>query len=501
MREYNTSLIDQRLTTHIDFFITGYDDYNIFLEVIISIFFFFINYYIIYYSAKNRIKNPKLSKIFIYGWLMRVSLGIFTVLVYKLYYGGGDTWNYMRDANKIVRIATQAPLTLLQYILHSIINRDFIKTLIEMNDMYYIAIYQNEYFLIYSIDYSSEMVALFSSLAAFLGLKSYYAMIIWTSTFSFLGSWLIYLVFLRYFPRYKEAGAVGVIFLPSLSTWTGSPFKETYAIIGLGLSVYGIYQILHEKKWLWLPIIIFGAWMIYTVKPYVILAMLPWAVVWIYLTLNRFTKHSIYKYFFSPLLFISFALLSYFTLIYLSESTQKYRIDNVADQAYSVYTDLRNNYTYYTETGGSVYDIGDFEPTIQGMLSKFPIATLTALFRPFLWEAGKAVVFLAALETTALVIIILINIWRHSVFKIIRNFFSHPFLFFCFVYGIFFLFMTGLTSGNFGNLVRYRVPGYIFFISALFIIFAKLRHESHCHRQRERRPWRRVGGGSAWLDR
>jgi hypothetical protein len=44
--------------------------------------------------------------------------------------------------------------------------------------------------------------------------------------------------------------------------------------------------------------------------------------------------------------------------------------------------------------------------------------------------------------------------------------------------------MVGLTSGNFGNLVRYRVPGYIFFMSALFVTFGKLRDAAYRYRRR-----------------
>jgi len=248
--------------------------------------------------------------------------------------------------------------------------------------------------------------------------------------------------------------------------------------------IYGIYEILYQRKWLWLPLVIFGVWMTYTVKPYVALAILPWAAMWVYLTLNKSMRHPLYRYFFSPILFFIFIGISYLGILSLGSETGKYSLKNIPEQAYLVYTDLTQNYTYYQETGGSVYDIGDFEPTVGGMLSKFPIATLTAMYRPFLWEAGKPVILMAALETFVLLILTLINLLRYGILGVIKRAVSDPFLIFCFGYSVFFLFMVGLTSGNFGNLVRYRVPGYIFFMSALFVTFGKLRDAAYRYRRR-----------------
>jgi hypothetical protein len=133
------------------------------------------------------------------------------------------------------------------------------------------------------------------------------------------------------------------------------------------------------------------------------------------------------------------------------------------------------------------------------MLSKFPIATFTAMFRPFIWEANKPVILLAALETIMVLVMVIVNIFRYGVIGIIRKIVSDPFLIFCLGYSIFFLFMVGLTSGNFGNLVRYRVPGYIFFLAGLFVAFGKLRDEANRRRSGQQWSRSRISGGSARL--
>jgi hypothetical protein len=41
---------------------------------------------------------------------------------------------------------------------------------------------------------------------------------------------------------------------------------------------------------------------------------------------------------------------------------------------------------------------------------------------------------------------------------------------FCFSFAIFFAFSVGLTTSNFGSLVRYKIPATPFFMAALFIV-------------------------------
>ncbi|RMF51107.1 MAG: hypothetical protein D6750_04115, partial [Bacteroidetes bacterium] len=137
-----------------------------------------------------------------------------------------------------------------------------------------------------------------------------------------------------------------------------------------------------------------------------------------------------------------------------------------------------------TETGGSVYDLGPLEPTLSSFLSKFPLATFTALFRPFLTEGRKGVILLASLETTFMIILFIYLSFRHNIFKIIRRIYKERVLFYFFVLSIFLLAFIGLTSGNFGNLVRYRVPPYFFFWIIFFVAVQKVAYEADHRRRR-----------------
>lgn len=456
--------------------------YPVFVEIFILLAFLLVILVFSNFYISKKIGNKILYKLFFYNWLFRSIGGLGLMVFYKHYYGWGDMWSYITDSITLSNFVIYSPFLFIKFAFVSIYNHSFFKALYD--HQIYEFFYYFGHSLNYYIDYNSEMVSLLSVPFSVLGFNSYYGTTLLIATASAWVGWLGYLVFVRYFPRYWREGAIGLLFMPSVWAWLAAPLKETYAMIGLNLVVYGIYQILENKRLGWVFLVLFGIWLSYVVKPYVPLAFLPFLFVWVYLRFNKYSRHLLYRYFFSPILFFLFISLSYFAVRYLSDSTGKYKIENILNQAYLVYDDLTRNESYYAQTGGSTYNLGEFEPTIEGVIKKFPVATATALFRPFLWEAKKPVILLAAIETTMVLLLLIWNLFSSGSLRVLKKALSHPFLVFCFGYGLFFLFMVGLTSGNFGNLVRYRLPGYTFFLSALLVTFAMAKDEATRNRMR-----------------
>ncbi len=56
------------------------------------------------------------------------------------------------------------------------------------------------------------------------------------------------------------------------------------------------------------------------------------------------------------------------------------------------------------------------------------------------------------------------------VYNLFRLMFRHRILFFTVYFSIFFAFSVGLTTSNFGSLVRYKIPAIPFFLISLIII-------------------------------
>ena len=121
-------------------------------------------------------------------------------------------------------------------------------------------------------------------------------------------------------------------------------------------------------------------------------------------------------------------------------------------------------------SGGSFYTLGDIEYSAFGLLKIFPKAVNVALFRPYLWEAKKIMLFPAAIEgvfTFYLTIRLLFKSGFLNFFKMIA---ANPEVQFCLVFSIIFAFAVGFTSFNFGALARYKIPFMPFYYMALFIL-------------------------------
>src|SRR5438309_7408443 len=61
-------------------------------------------------------------------------------------------------------------------------------------------------------------------------------------------------------------------------------------------------------------------------------------------------------------------------------------------------------------------------------------------------------------------------LWKLRFFNLFALMFRHQFLFFSLSFSIFFAFSVGLTTSNFGSLVRYKIPAIPFYVASLFII-------------------------------
>ena len=147
----------------------------------------------------------------------------------------------------------------------------------------------------------------------------------------------------------------------------------------------------------------------------------------------------------------------------------KYSLENVA-------TTSKNTSTYiYWISGdeGSAYSLGDFSPTIGGMLSKFPLAVNVTLFRPYLWEAKKIIVLLSSLEAILILFITLKVLFIVGPTKAWKTISDDPTIQFCLIFSLIFAFAVGISSYNFGALSRYKIPCLPFYVLAVLLVYYK----------------------------
>ena len=102
-----------------------------------------------------------------------------------------------------------------------------------------------------------------------------------------------------------------------------------------------------------------------------------------------------------------------------------------------------------TNKGGSAYDASGVE-----RVTDLPLAAFSVLFRPMIYEAENFQMLVAGVEGTAL--IGLFWLARRSLLDVARRLRRQPYLLFCVVYALIFIYAFSNFS-NFGILTRERV--------------------------------------------
>ena len=140
--------------------------------------------------------------------------------------------------------------------------------------------------------------------------------------------------------------------------------------------------------------------------------------------------------------------------------------------------------------GNSGYSIENFTGP-QDIPKIAPKALVIGLFRPFMWEVRNPVMLLSALEILVITLLTLRIFIRTGLLATIREITSTPLVLFCVIFSLIFAIATATTSGNFGNLVRYRIPMWPFYVTALFVLESSTRRLKELKTARARAGKRR----------
>jgi hypothetical protein len=386
-------------------------------------------------------------------------------LAYIFYYQGGDTTGYYLDCVLISKTFLRHPL--------QIIRMTFVGY-----DLEAMRAFDNylEY-LIYSYDARAFFVDRICWPLCFVSFQSFIGTSLLLSFFCFQALWRLYQTLIIEFPTLERQMALSIFFIPSVVFWGSGILKDTITLASVAILVSSYHQIFKQKK-SYIKNSIFlliSSYLILGIKPYIFFALIPGISIWtvgIFLSKvqNKLLKASI-----TPIFILISVFSGYVVLRLIGNSLGDFRLDNVLSKAVVVQTDLKQDYY-----GGSTFDIGEFDPTVSGILRKAPVAIMAAIFRPYLWEATNLGMFVSGVENLVLLLLTIYLLLKIRVFNLFRLMFRHHFLFFSVTFSVFFAFSVGLTTSNFGSLVRYKIPAVPFFVASLFIItetYEKLRQE------------------------
>lgn len=407
------------------------------------------------YSIQNK-QTFSGKKYFVPALSIKLFSGIMIGLIYTFYYEGGDTFAYFNQGK----------------IISKVLSENFGLGLRILFSNGEVDPYTYKYTsLIYYYQFKPEfLIVKIAGLFCFLGFNSYSVVAIYFGLFSFSGLWAMYKAWVSIQPNMEKLFAIALFFIPSVFFWGSGILKDSITLGATGwlFSSFCNIAVFPNKIIKNLIIAIVCIYLIYIIKIYILLAFLPPFVFWIFLIQNRKIQNHTARKLLLPLFVLLGVTASFFLFNNITQGNEKYNLDSIGQRA-----KISADWLYYVSVkeGGSAYYLGELDGSIESMIRLAPNALFVTLFRPFIWESKNPLMLISALEVFMITIFFIITIIKIGLFNAFKKTFSDPFIFLCFSFSVIMAIGVGLTTFNFGTLVRYKIPllpFYFAYISTLW---------------------------------
>jgi hypothetical protein len=425
------------------------------LDLILTPIYLGVIYFISRIIQNRNIEERPEYKYYLRAITLKILGGLGLVFVYTLYYPGGDTTNYFHDGLVINRLLFKNTSDGLNILFNGV-----------SRDNYFV--FDNETgFPIYFRDKATAFVSQIVAVLAFFGCRALVPTTLLMAWISFIGVWHLYRIFLDEFPALSKEMAIAFFYIPSVLFWGSGLMKDTISLSALGYFTFAFYQVFIRRKRIFRNtlMMLLSVKVLLIVKAYIFFGVLPGAMIWMVSSYLSKVKIRFIRYIIGPVFFIITVAGAYGVLYSMGDSLGKFSVDQILDRAVITQRDLKSDYYQ-----GNSFDIGDFDSTLPSILSVSHKALFAGLFRPFILEAKNMLMFISSLENLFLLVFTISLLVRLRVVGFFKYLYRNNLLTFSLIFSIFFSLSVGLSTSNFGSMVRYKIPGLPFYVASLMII-------------------------------
>jgi hypothetical protein len=455
---------------------------------------------------------PELSLTFILLFFtIKLGAALFFLYVYTYHYGGGeltaDAGRFYEEAKILQGLFFEHPKLYFQFLFNWNVNQELIDTYLEATSHWNASgrIIPND----------SRNVIRVNSVLLFISNGNIFIHFIFFSLITFLAG-LDFAQFIRKHSDFRIAWIiVGLTLTPSIAFWGSSIIKEPLMITGLFLLLRGIFDTLTTKQRL--IRILLGLIGMSLFKPYVLFILLSFLILYILFRLLPKTSRLLITAIYFVVLFLIGELTNMNERVVYSISKQQEDFINLRDGGlYLIDDDIHYIYIYYANrnkfsfndgyatlkepTGafymranenfqrqtielsevGKTWKIGvSLEETASGipatpidqsrmqMVKNIPDALINTLVRPFPWDPGSWLKYLATIENIVLLILLVLAIiYRKAIpEQRMKDALSVMILF-----GISTALIVGWTTPVLGAIVRYKVPATVIMVILILVL-------------------------------
>src|SRR6185312_10634878 len=332
--------------------------------------------YLFFRAKRRKYTDPLLKKYHKQGFWIKILASLLFVLYYSYLTQGDSTSLYQYEGNNLYHL-----------ILH---NSDNFKYIFQSGKDFDPSLVKDRFNVGYFRDESNFMVIRLDALFSFISFGSYAVINLFFASLAFSGLWKLYKFFYEQYPKMHKQFAISILYFPTLAFWSAGLLKDSLCIAAIGWLTYSLYGLLYKRKSVIKNAIIISisAYCLVVLKVYILLAYVPFFVLFIILKNTQGIKFKLLRYFFAPAL-IALSVFGF---------TQVLSSYNDELGAYAV-EDLTSSISHLNEVieqrsgredASSNFSLGaTFDGTFSGLIKIAPIAVATTFFRPFIWEAHK----------------------------------------------------------------------------------------------------------------
>jgi hypothetical protein len=264
------------------------------------------------------------------------------------------------------------------------------------------------------------------------------------------------------YPQLKRSLALPILFIPSVILYSSCILKETICMAFISMALYGWFHFLQKKHvYKNMLLIVISLFLLGIVKSYVLVSFAGAVLIFFLVKMFGVLFRGIIVSKMLGVLLLAGLLAG----IILSIST----FDSYVMEFANASNFFQEQYNNATNDESSAFEFGEVENSLSGIIKKAPIGVYTTYFRPQLWEVRKPIILFTALESFIILLFtlkLLFTKGKYFLSLMRKDAFVQIFFYYTMIFGV----IVGLTTFNFGTLVRYRIPGICFFLVLLFIL-------------------------------
>ena len=417
--------------------------------------------YVLAYLIRPMATDGTNRKYFFPALTVRIIGALAIGFIYQFYYGGGDTFTYHTQGSRIIWEAfLDSPVKGIQLLFS---NGEHAGSTFEYSSRIWMF-----------ADPSSFAIVKLATIFDLLTFSTYSATAVLFAVIGFVGSWLFFLTFYKLYPDHYGWLAVICLFVPSVFFWGSGILKDTITLSALGMATFFIYRLFFERRFSILNVLalLVTFYVMFAVKKYILLCFLPAVLLWISDNYYKRIKSLMLRILLVPLFLTILVYAGLLITEQIVADDPKYNLKRLPETARITAYDIG----FYTgRSAGSPYSLGELDGTYGGMVRLAPAAINVSLFRPYLWEVNNPFMLLASIEAIAMLFLTLYIVW-FSRFKLGRLILQRE-VKFCLVFALVFAFAVGVSTFNFGTLVRYKIPMIPFYLVGISLVYYHVKRE------------------------